>query len=239
MKGVILRRAPKLTLVDVTHDVPPQDVPRASWLLARTAPWFPPGTVHVVVVDPGVGTARRALVATLGDQIVVAPDNGVIARLAAASRSVQAWELAAPGLGLQQRSATFHGRDLFAPAGALLASGRIAPAECGDPITPVLPDIVGPTVQGGQARGLVVAVDRFGNLVTDLHRDLLPGPPRRVSLDEQPIERVVETYGEARAGELVALFGSDDFLEISVVDGDAAQRLGVSTGATVRLETSP
>jgi len=235
MKGVALGRAPDLTLVDITHEVPPQDVARAGFVLAEAAPWFPPGTVHVVVVDPGVGTDRRALVARVAKQWVVAPDNAVIARLVARHGLDGCWSLDAPQLGLPQRSSTFHGRDLFAPAGALLAAGRIAPARCGPAIEPLLPAIPRPRINGSDAAGTVVTADRFGNLITDLHRDALPtAGPFDVTV-AGTVAPWVQTYGEAADGAVVSLFGSSGWLEVARVGGSAKASLGVGAGAAVRL----
>ena len=159
MKGVILRRAPDIRIVDLTHEIPPQDIDRAGFVLAEAAPWYPANTVHVVVVDPGVGTQRHPLVARVGDQIVVAPDNGVIAQLAARTGDCRAWALEDPRLALPELSHTFHGRDLFAPTGALLASGQITPEECGPEISPLLPIGAPPDYQPGAISGTIVTID--------------------------------------------------------------------------------
>jgi S-adenosylmethionine hydrolase len=235
MKGVVLSRGPSIHIIDVTHDVPPQDVVRGGFVLAEAAPWFPPGTVHVGVVDPGVGTARRALVAQVAEQWIVAPDNGLIAPLVARHGLDGCWALAAPELGLDRRSSTFHGRDLFAPAGALLAAGRIAPADCGPAIEPLLPSVPPPRIGKSIASGTVATADRFGNLVTDLHRDDLPhdGPYRvTVAGADAPW---VRTYGEAEEGSIVSLFGSSGWLEVAQVGGSAAATLGLSSGAAVSV----
>ncbi len=232
MKGVVLSRAPGLTLVDISHHVPAQDVARASWLLAEGAPWFPPGTVHVVVVDPGVGSARRPLVARVGDQVVVGPDNGFLTLLAR-GRALQAWELAAPELGLDSRSATFHGRDLFAPAGALLASGAVRPEDCGPAIEPELLDLPAPRIGEHSARAVVVTVDHFGNLITDLPGSLLPDQPLRITIEGRRVDGFVRTYSDAAPGQIVALIGSGGWLEVAAAQGDAAQDLGIGVGAGV------
>lgn len=232
MKGVALGRAPGLQLVDISHDVPPQDVVRAAFVLAEAAPWFPPGSVHVVVVDPGVGTARRSLVARVDGQLVVAPDNGVVSTLWRRGTDRAAWALEAAGLGLESRSATFHGRDLFAPAGASLAAGRVQAEDCGPAITPLLLDQPPPRVDEHGVRGRVQTVDRFGNLVSDL-RDL-PEGSSSVTIDGRPVP-FVRTYGDASEGEIVALYGSGGWLEVACVNGSAAARLSLGVGAAVEV----
>jgi len=240
MKGVVLSRAPDLRVVDITHQIPPQDIRRAAFVLAEAAPWYPPNTVHVVVVDPGVGTARRAIAARIGPpdraQIVVAPDNGVITHLADRAGGCAAFELAQPGLGLARRSATFHGRDLFSPAGAALAAGLITPEGCGPTVTPVLLDLPRPSVGLGAARGAVIAIDHFGNLITNLRTERLPERGLNVLIDGQPVPAFVRTYGEAAEGAVVALFGSGGWLEISQVQSSAAAHLGLGVGATVDVQ---
>ncbi len=230
MKAVALSRSPRLQIVDVSHDVPPQDVARAGFVLAEAAPWFPPGTVHVAVVDPGVGTARRGLVAALDGQVVVAPDNGLITMLWGRSTARQAWELDRDRLGLPARSATFDGRDLFAPVGASLASGALRPEDCGPAMEPSLVTAPPALVEAGRARGRIQTIDRFGNLVSDL-RDLGTEGPA-VQIDGCPV-RWVRAYGEADDGELVALIGSGGWLEVACVNGSAAAALGLGLGAEV------
>jgi len=234
MKGVALRRAPGLQLIDITHAVPAQDVARGAFLLAEAAPWFPPGTVHVVVIDPGVGTARRGLVARCRDQIIIAPDNGLVTLLADRIGSLQAWELAHPALALPRMSATFHGRDLFTPAGALVASGVLAPAECGPEITPIRLDIAPVTRSAGAVIGAVQSVDHFGNLISNIPGGALVDGGR-VEIDSRVIGPLVETYGAAPDGAIVALVGSSDWLEVACVGGSATQRLGLGVGAEVRV----
>ena len=229
MKAVALQRAPGLTLVDITHDVPPQDIARAAFVLAEAAPWFPAGTVHAVVVDPGVGTERRPLVALVDDQIVLAPDNGVIGGLWARGSVRRAWRLDAPGLGLSQRSATFDGRDLFAPAAASVASALVRPEDCGPSIEPLLLSQPLSQIDDEQAIGRVQTVDGFGNLVSDLRA--LPGAPA-VTIQGCAV-RWVRTYGDGHEGEIVALYGSGGWLEIACVNGSAAESLGLGVGAKV------
>ncbi len=237
MKGVVLSHAPDVRLVDVSHEIPPQDVGRAAWVLASAVPWFPTGTVHVAVVDPGVGTARRAIVAEVDLQLVVAPDNGLVSDLWRAGHACRCFALTDPAHRLAEVSATFHGRDIFAPVGALLASGAIDVTECGPEVEPMLLERPEPTADEAGIHGEVVTVDGFGNLITNVTDEqirLLPDVSR-VRVGEVAAQWV-RTYGEAPPGTVVALIGSGGLLEISVVEGNAAATLGLSAGVTFDIE---
>jgi hypothetical protein len=238
MKGVILSRFPQARLVDITHDVPPQDVRAAARALAKSTPHFPVGCVHVAVVDPGVGTARAPLVVQHEGQLWVAPDNGVLSRVV--PREATAWRIERPDLMLSDVSRTFHGRDVFAPAAAALAAGSVQPAEVGPRHTPMwLPP---PELHRGLGvvRGEVVAVDRFGNVVsnvplTALSRDVELG---RVvtAVGEVRVTGIAWSYGDVEPGEWVVVVGSGDTLELSVRDGSAAARGGLRVGDSFRVE---
>lgn len=231
LKGVLLGEAPGATLVDASHDVAPQDVDGARLALARYWLRYPPGTVHLVVVDPGVGTERAALAVGSEHRWLVGPDNGVLtpALLRAGARAVR--------LPVPPRSAaTFHGRDVFAPAAARLAAG--APLDAlGSPVdAPLLrrtPEAR--RLADGGIEGLVITVDRFGNAVTNLVASgatAAPGGVVRVAGRAVPIRRV---YADVAPGEAVALAGSNGLLEVAVRDGSAAAQLGLGRGAQVVL----
>ena len=238
MKGMILRRAPDAVIVDVTHDIAPFRPAEAGFWLARIPPYFPDGTVHLAVVDPGVGTARALLAVACGSQLFLAPDNGLLAELAAgpgaAARRIDPTTFEA--IDAVVRGATFHGRDLLAPLAAELATGRLPFASLGDPCVPV----AGPTLPPARRRqdgfdGAVVTVDRFGNLLTNLetvaldpHRDWCV----RVAGHEA---RRATAYGEAPGGALVALANAWGLVEIAESAGHAASRLGVGRGEPVSL----
>ena len=235
MKAVMLSRAPHARFVDLTHDVAPQNVRQGAFALASAVQWFAPGAIHVAVVDPGVGTERRAVVVQTHRARYVAPDNGLLTLALDGDPPVGAWHLTRPQYFLPARSATFHGRDVFAPVAAHLAQG-VAPADLGDPIDVAqlvrLPSPAPVPVAGG-LRVPVIHADRFGNLVTALHR-------RQV--DERAVIgaraagrglRRVETYGDVAPGTLLALWGSSDHLELSVSMGSAAQVLGLGEGDEV------
>jgi S-adenosyl-L-methionine hydrolase (adenosine-forming) len=235
MKGVIATRAPGVPVVDVSHGIPPQDVLAGALVLRHAAPWFPPGTVHVAVVDPGVGSERRALCIETATALLVGPDNGLLslaAPPAAVRRTVELREerhLASP------RSATFHGRDVFAPVAAALATGVDVDAlgpRIDDPVRLSLPD---PLREGRQLRGQVIYVDHFGNLVTNLPGDAFPHADVSISIGDARIRGVAVSYAAAARGSLVAVVNSWNLIEIAVRDGSARERLGAVVGAAVSV----
>jgi S-adenosyl-L-methionine hydrolase (adenosine-forming) len=226
VKGVLLSEAPDAELVDITHDIPPQDVGRARLTVARVWRRFPAGTIHLVVVDPGVGSRRAALAVGSDGRFLVGPDNGVLspALLVAGARAV---ELPLPA----RSSATFHGRDVFAPAAAALARGASIDALGQLAASPVVHRTPEPTRRSdGALEGEVIVVDRFGNAVTNLIG--LRGGTVELGSRRIPVRH---TYAEAAPGEPVALTGSTGFVEIAIRDGDAATALGISRGDKVVL----
>ncbi len=240
MKGVMLTVCPDLRIVDAGHQVPPQKVATASYLLANYALEYPPGTVHVVVVDPGVGSNRSVLVARLGSQLVVGPDNGFVSRLvrqlpAEGAEAIDCRRAEVEGLGIRAASATFHGRDVFAPLAARLASGRLEPEDVGPRFEPILLHEPRLSARRKTIQGEVIHVDRFGNLVTSIAGSLGPGTslPLRLDVGGMPVERFVRTYSDAEEGALVFLVGSGGELEVSLVGGSAARRLGATVGTAV------
>lgn len=219
MKGVIANIAPNVTIIDLTHGVPPQAVMIAALHLDAAWRYFPLGSVFVVVVDPGVGTARRPLIATLGGKHFVGPDNGVLSLLPGATyRCIEAdW-------GLPERSPTFHGRDLFAPVGARVARGAAV-----DMVGPIVRDPVRITIpEPERGFGQVLYIDHYGNAITN-H----PGTAGGYLHVLGHVVEVRQTYGEVGRGELVAVTGSTGRLEIAVRDGSAAGMLGLEPGSPV------
>jgi len=227
MKGVLLDRAPGVALVDITHDIPPHDVDAARLALERYWQRFPGGTVHVVVVDPGVGTARRALAVASAGRYLVGPDNGALSPALALDDATAVALLVA-----NDASPTFHGRDVFAPAAAALATGCPL-ASLGEPcLDPVVVNVPEPVAgSGGRFEGEVVTVDHFGNAVTNLSA---PDGDAIVEFagHRLPLRR---TYADVERGEVVALVGSSGRVEIAVREGSAAAALGIARGARVVL----
>jgi S-adenosylmethionine hydrolase len=228
MKGVLLCNAPDVTIVDVTHDVPPQDIERARLTVARIWRRFPAGTIHVVVVDPGVGSARAGLCVESDGHCLVGPDNGVLSP-ALLIPSTRAVELPLPSTA----SATFHGRDVFAPCAAALARGETL-ESLGQPATsPIVRRTPEPIRRAdGALDGEVILIDRFGNCVTNLF-GFRAGT---VTIGSRQI-LVRHTYADVGIGEAVALVGSAGFIEIAVRDGSAAATLSLSRGARIQLRS--
>lgn len=237
MKGVILGIAPGISLVDVSHEVAPQDVAGAAFLLAGVYRFFPRDTVHLVVVDPGVGTARRGLAARSGGHLFVAPDNGVLTPVYDAPEGAEIVALTNSDYWLAEVSRTFHGRDVFAPVAAHLAR-EVPLASLGPPVRdPVRLQLPTPPVPGRAVEGTVVWVDHFGNLVTNIPASVLAlGQTYRVAVGHLTVTGLFTTYGDVRAGQPLALVGSHGYIEVAVREGSAAEMAGVGRGATVRLE---
>ena len=225
IKGVLLSRAPTATVVDVSHDVPAGDVRAGRYILSRVWPRFPAGTVHLAVVDPGVGTARRALAAQAGGHSFVGPDNGLLSGLPEDARFVTLPVL-------RDASPTFHGRDVFAPAAARLAAGARLD-EIGTPVADVV-RLAGaaPRVAESAVLGEVVYTDRFGNLISNIPKDLIR-MGAAITVGETTIGPVRRTFGDVAVGMLVAYIGSGGTVEIGVRQGSAARVLGVAVGAVV------
>jgi len=239
MKGVILSINPAATIVDISHTVPAQDIARGALVLEDTTPWFPDDTIHVAVVDPGVGTARAMLYARIGRQQYIAPDNGLLSRLMARTPPALVLQLTEREHWLPEVSNTFHGRDIMAPVAARLSLG-LDPRRLGPPIGQLSQlDLPRPQVIDERIRGQVIAIDSFGNLVTNITHDLLAGRPNdsRACIVCGIYETfgIYRTYGDQAAGMLVALIGSSGRLELAIVGDDAAVRLGVSIGMPVAV----
>jgi S-adenosylmethionine hydrolase len=239
MKGVILGICPDATLVDITHDIPAHDVSAGALEIAAAYKYFPAGTIFLAVVDPGVGSARRGFAADTGDYRFVAPDNGVLTQVLRESPPKKMVELTERRYARPTVSRTFEGRDRFAPAAAWLAKG-IQLSALGRPITDVHRlDIPLPEESAGTVRGVVLRVDRFGNLVTNIDRKPFErlGQSAAITIDVagQRIERLVATYAELAAGGVGALFGSTDHLELAASSSSAAERLGLGRGAVVTV----
>ena len=269
MKGVILTINPQAALIDLTHGIPPQDLWQGAFVLGVNHSYFPAGAIHVAVVDPGVGTDRRALVLETPTARFVAPDNGLLSEVVKAhlptpaSESgysspvplppfLRAYELANPRYRLNPVSNTFHGRDLFAPAAAYLSLG-VPPEEMGPPVSDIVyHPLPAPLVAMARVSGEVVYIDRFGNLVTNIPEAdvIIAGGNTRaatVSIERRTIPGLSHTFHDADPNAnteapyqpdnlpLLALFGSNGYLEIALRDGNAAHVLGLGVGQPVQV----
>ena len=245
MKGVILGICPQATLVDISHQIRPQAVRQAAYILGKTTPYFPPGTVHLVVVDPGVGSARRPIAVRTSRAMYVAPDNGVLTWVLDQDPTPLAIHLTEASYRLPQVSATFHGRDVFAPAAAHLACGTDS-REMGEavPLSSLvaLPALEQELQADGSWQGEILHVDHFGNLVTSLRfpkietQSLDACSRFRVIVGNEQVRGLSRTFADVESGDLVAYIGSDGYLEIAVRNGNAAARLRVDTGDTIRVK---
>lgn len=234
VKAVILSRFPEARIVDLSHELPPQDVRLAGFWLAHAYRWFPHGTVHVAVVDPGVGSERAVVAAEANGHLFLAPDNGLLQATLAAARTFEVRRIAAQtGAGI---SATFHGRDVFAPQAAALAAGEVRFDELGPTHTPIEGEpIPRPEPEGTSWVGQVLFVDRFGNAITNIGREHVPRSSDALALVGDRELRVVRTYSELAHGECGALVSSFGTLELAQRNGDAATALAVGPGDAVEV----
>jgi S-adenosylmethionine hydrolase len=243
LKGVVLSINPDATLVDLSHDLPAHDVVYAAHELTAMYRYFPAGTIFVVVVDPGVGSARRGLAAEVGDWRFVAPDNGVLTGVFRETAPKKVVELTERRYARPTVSRTFEGRDRFAPAGAWLSKG-VHLSALGRPLSDyVMLDLPVPAFGDGVLHGVVTRVDRFGNIITNLDRRSCEKLTEstgtlRLIVGTQSIGRIVSTYSDIPPGEVAALFGSTDHLECSAQAASAAEQLGIRVGDTVELSRS-
>lgn len=244
MKGIILGRAPGVTLVDVSHSIAPQNILEGAYVLAGIVDAFPPGTVHLAVVDPGVGTDRRLLAARVADQWFVLPDNGLLSGVLLGRSSQEIREITSESIRRPQVSHTFHGRDLMAPAAAHLVSGG-DPAELGPHIDRVvnLANFRPRDDENGGLVGEVIFRDTFGNLITNVRSELLTCNGNgqcewSLEIAGEKIIGLSRTYGEHEPGNLLAVVGSSGWIEVAVANGDASRHLGVGPGTTVWFRKS-
>lgn len=246
MKGVIYGIAPETKIVDISHLISAQNVLEGAYAMWRAVPFFPPGSVHVGVVDPGVGTKRRPIGARLANQYFIAPDNGLLTPLILDAErdgnTVEFVHLDNPKYWLPRVSNTFHGRDIFAPTGAHLAAG-VPLSELGTLVAdPIRLDMPRPEKTENGWLAHVTIIDIFGNLTTDLPAEALTlspqGEGRRnvlIRIHDYEIDGIIESYGHRDIGDLVALVDSEYYIEIAVVNGSAAKKLGVQVGDVVEI----
>jgi S-adenosyl-L-methionine hydrolase (adenosine-forming) len=238
MKGVMLARAPALRFIDMAHEVNAFQPIEAGFWMSRAIRYFAPGTLHVAVIDPGVGTSRDLVIAMAAHQAILAPDNGLLAPLAARGgleRVIRIEPTRLVQYGVSDISATFHGRDIFAPLAAELAAGRCDPADLGEEVSSL--NMAGwpatrPRTDGG-IEGVIVAIDRFGNLISNIEAGAvmaLEHPTVYIAGLSLPLKR---TYGEAEAGDYLGLINSFEVLEVARARGSAAQGLSLTLGTPI------
>ena len=241
MKGVILGVNPKVGIVDLSHGIPPQDIMAGALVLSGAVPFFPAGTIHVAVVDPGVGSERRPLLIQSEREFFVGPDNGLFSLVMKGKKPKQIVELSEDTYHLKPTSSTFHGRDIFAPVAAQLSLGLL-PKKLGNPVEDFVrlpwPEV---TTNKRSIQGEVIYVDGFGNLITNIQEDTLAPFPRNklsTTIGQLQIHGLCASYYAVREGDVVAVMNSWRFLEIAVRNGSAANQTGQSVGAPVEVTLS-
>ena len=242
MKGVMLSICPEATIIDISHEIPKFDVRAGALVLAQAAPWFPPGTIHVGVVDPGVGTVRRAIAVVSERFIFIGPDNGLLMLAALRDGLKAVYAIEERDLMLERISRTFHGRDIFAPVAARIASG-LDPSEVGPKISDyVVPGFARRGLSGDKLFGEVMYIDGFGNIITNVSEDLLEligaseGSELAIRIGDRRLRlKLHSAYGEVEPGSLLAIVDSWGMLEIAVNLGNAAEKLAVRPGEPVEI----
>ena len=238
MKAAVLRVSPDATFVDITHSIPPQNVRQAALVLAQVVPRFPKDAIHVAVVDPGVGTSRRILLARILNQSLIAPDNGLLSGVTRIAPAKPVIAITNDQFWNQPVSTTFHGRDIMAPVAAHLSQG-LSWDKIGSPVDDWVKlnwnDL---QINSDSIQGSVVLIDSFGNLLTDIPLEKIPSGVRnhcRISCGVFQTNGIIATYGVGQPGELVALTSSSDYLEVAVVNGNAALHVGAKIGDAVQI----
>lgn len=239
MHGVILSINAEAKIVDLTHSIAPQNVRQGACVLEESTGWFPPGTIHVAVIDPGVGSERRIVYAEIGRQRYVAPDNGLLSRLVLRTPATRIIAVREAEHWLPHISSTFHGRDIMAPVAARLSLG-LEPERLGPPATNLFSlEWKEAVILPGKIQGSVLSVDSFGNLITDITEAMLADAPRdekvRIVCDEHETQGIFRAYSDQPEFTLLALIGSSGHLELAIVNDSAAGMLGIQPGAAVTV----
>jgi len=240
MKGVIWQISPQVKIVDITHNIPPQDIYTASLTLKKALPFFPKGTVHTAVIDPGVGTLRRPIAMVVNGHYFVGPDNGLFSHIIVDAKKkkhgIKIYHLNNQRYWLKNISNVFHGRDIFAPSAAHIAQG-IPLDDMGiminDPVELKLPRL---TISSNTITGEIIQIDHFGNIETNIEKSILKGVVNlKIKIKGLTIERIINTFAEGEDGEIVAIFDSSDYLSINKVNGNAAKDMKVSMGTKIEI----
>lgn len=239
MKGVILSINPDATIIDISHQIPPQDITAGAFVLSQSAPFFPRGTVHIAVVDPGVGGKRKPILIETDKYFFVGPDNGIFSVTLQREKVKRKIYLTNKDYFLGHISSTFHGRDIFSPVAAYLSLG-IDPAVLGKKIKKIKDlGFKKPYVKGRKITGEIIHIDRFGNLITNIDEGLLKRVFKtgrfKVEVCDNIIEKFVPAYSYAKKDEIISLIGSSGLLEIAKRDADAGQELGAEKGDRVEI----
>ncbi len=239
MRGVILSRNPDAHVVDLAHDIPPQWPPEAGFWISRAYRYFPAGTIHMAIVDPGVGTEREILVVEHDRHVFMAPDNGLLAPLLERAENPKVWQLdlgRMASLNLGKPSDTFHGRDIFAPVAAELAAGRLALNAIGPAVDEWIPGWLDePEVSVDKVKGTIITIDAFGNLISNIDAEMIKNFREPVAHIAGHTIPTLTTYGRAKPGELLALINSFGVVEIARSEGSAAEGLGSERGAPLTI----
>ncbi len=243
MKGVLLSRCRGARIVDISHEIPPFSIAAGAYTISQAAPYFPAGTIHVVVVDPGVGTTRRAIVVEANNQLFIAPDNGVLTLITATDSNAIAREITNRALWLASPSQTFHGRDIFAPVAGALASGSARPEDTGPVLREVgqLRGLYPDQLDEATWRGTVLSIDHFGNVITNFRSSAFPHLADGALVLETGGRRISEfrsTFGDAPEDLCFAYSGSGGYIELGINQGSAAAFLGVRPGQSVTLRVT-
>jgi S-adenosylmethionine hydrolase len=243
MKGVLLNRSPHSQIVDISHEIPPFSIAAGAYTVSQAVPYFPAGTIHVIVVDPGVGTARKPILLEALDQLFIAPDNGVLSLIESKDRHVRPREITNRNLWMPSPSNTFHGRDIFAPVAGSLAGGDARPEDVGPPLDEIekLAGLQPEQIDNETWRGTILSVDHFGNVITSFRAGAFPQIAYQaftLELGKRKITNFRTTFGGAPADLCFAYAGSGGYIEIGINQRSAAQFLGVKTGEAVLLRVT-
>lgn len=239
MKGVIVSRFPDAVIIDLAHDIPAHWPPEAGFWISRSYSYFPAGSIHVAIVDPGVGTEREILIVEYDRHIFMAPDNGLLGPLLSSQSGATIYQLdldRIKDIGVRSPSQTFHGRDIFAPVAAEFASGRLSPSDVGAITEKFTPDwLEEPEADGNTVSGIIVTIDAFGNLISNIDQTLIADFRKPVAQLAGHTMELVSTYGRVQPGEFLALINSFGVVEIARAEGNAAESLGSGRGAPVSI----
>ena len=238
MKGVMLSINPDILIVDITHQIPPQDIFSGAFTIRNFYRYFPQGTIHVAVIDPGVGSRRKPIALEADGYIFVGPDNGIFTFVCCESKSVKVFEISNPKYVLPNVSHTFHGRDIFAPTAARISLGASL-EDLGERVKKTVRiTIKEPEIRSGEIIGVFIYVDSFGNLISNIPAKLIK-PKSRIYIGKRIIKGVSKFYAGVQEGELLAIAGSSGFLEISANQGRASDVIGNTAKTSMRLKDMP